>query len=156
MKIKLLSTLFLLVYNKWAGRCCNRFLHYYRGRGTTIHGTKDTILLDRNGYFVYDLKNNLIKEEKEAGESATMDIVGGGSLNDYHMNNFANAIRTGEQLNSPIREGVISTNLCHFVNISQKLGEIYTWILPQVKSSATARPCKCGKENMNLVGSHKV
>jgi predicted dehydrogenase len=106
----------------WEGRSCNRFLHHDRGRGATIHGTKGTILLDRNGYFAYDLKNNLIKEVKEAGESATMDIVGGGSLNDFHMHNFANAIRKGEKLNSPIQEGVISTNLCHFGNISQKVG----------------------------------
>lgn len=106
----------------WEGKSCNGFAYYDRGRGATIHGTKGTIMLDRNGYQAWDLEGNRIREMKEEGKSETMGIVGGGSLNDYHMNNFVNGIRRGERLHSPIEEGVISTHMCHLGNISQKLG----------------------------------
>ena len=33
----------------WEGKSCNSFQYYDRGRGVTIHGTKGTALLDRNG-----------------------------------------------------------------------------------------------------------
>lgn len=106
----------------WEGKSCNPFQYYERGRGATIHGTKGTVLLDREGYIAYDLEGKVIKEMKEGGENVSMGIVGGGSLTTNHMKNFVNAIREGEKQRSPIHEGVISTNLCHLGNISQHLG----------------------------------
>lgn len=106
----------------WEGKSCNPFKYHGRGRGSTIHGTKGTVLLDRNEYKAFNLKGELIKEMKEKGESSTMDTQGGGSLTYSHMANLANVIRKGGKQNSPIHEGHITNALCHLGNISQKVG----------------------------------
>ncbi len=107
----------------WDGRSCNGFPHYNRGRGAAIHGTEGTVVLDRNGYTAYNLKNEVIKEmkEKDMVESTT-DTRGEGSLDVYHFRNFVNAIREGEKQHSPIDEGSVTNLLCHLGNISQKVG----------------------------------
>ena len=107
----------------WEGRSCNGGIPFYgRGRGASIHGTKGTILLDRNSYILYDEKNKQVKEVKEKTESATTDIVGIGGLDVYHMLNFVNAIRENEPLNSPVAEAHKSNLLCHLGNIAQETG----------------------------------
>ncbi len=106
----------------WEGRSCNGLRQYKRGRGATIHGTKGTILLDRNNYIAYDNDQNVIKEMAAKDISATTDTTGVGGLDVYHMSNFINAIKDGEKLHSPIEEGHISTLLCHLGNISQRVG----------------------------------
>ncbi len=106
----------------WEGKSCNPFQFYDRGRGATIHGTNGTALIDRNGYIVYDMKGNVIRNREESESSATLNTVGAGGLDNYHMANFLNAIRKGEKLNAPIDQGVKSTTICHLGNISQKLG----------------------------------
>jgi predicted dehydrogenase len=106
----------------WEGRSCNGFGFFDRGRGATIHGTDGTALIDRNGYILYDNAGALIKQVNERAPSTTIDIVGGGALDTYHIDNFLRAIRDGDSLNSPVDEGVSSTLLCHLGNISQALG----------------------------------
>ncbi|WP_416868117.1 MAG: Gfo/Idh/MocA family protein [Imperialibacter sp.] len=106
----------------WEGRSCNGFDVYNRGRGVTIHGTEGTILLDRNSYQLFDMSGKLVKEVKEGAESATTNTMGEGILDVYHFNNFADAIREGKTLNAPIADASISTQLCHFGNISQETG----------------------------------
>ncbi|MEZ4962209.1 MAG: Gfo/Idh/MocA family oxidoreductase [Saprospiraceae bacterium] len=106
----------------WEGRSCNGMNHYDRGRGATLHGTEGSILLDRNAYFAYDKKGNLIKQVNERSFSATTDTVGIGGLDVYHFENFANAIRKGEKLNSTVEEAHKSTLLCHLGNIAQQVG----------------------------------
>lgn len=106
----------------WEGRSCNGLKHYNRGRGATIHGTKGTIMLDRNKYMAYDKGGKIIKEMSEKEKSATLDTRGEGILDVLHVKNFINAIKTGEKQHSPIREGHISTLMCHLGNISQQVG----------------------------------
>jgi len=38
----------------WEGKSCNNKSYYGRGRGATIHGTKGTMLIDRDGYELYN------------------------------------------------------------------------------------------------------
>ncbi|MEM7511800.1 MAG: Gfo/Idh/MocA family oxidoreductase, partial [Bacteroidota bacterium] len=106
----------------WEGRSCNGLPFFDRGRGVTIHGTEGTILLDRNLYIAYNNKNEQIKWVKEGVSSATTDTLGRGGLDDLHMNNLVNGIRSGEALRSPIDDGYKSNLLCHLGNISQKTG----------------------------------
>ena len=106
----------------WEGRSCNAFHHYGKGRGTTIHGTNGTILLDRNNYIAYDKGGKVIKDLKEAEKSATTNTIGEGGLDKLHFQNLADAIRKGVKQNSPIDEGAATSHLCHLGNISQKLG----------------------------------
>lgn len=106
----------------WEGRSCNGFLHYDRGRGATLHGTKGTILLDRNTYIARDLEGNILKDVKEAEQSDTINTVGAGYLDTLHMKNFIAAVKDGTTQNSPIDQGAISNNLCHLGNYAQAVG----------------------------------
>ena len=45
------------------------------------------------------------------------------SLDAYHFQNFFNAIRKGEKLNSQLKEACISTQLMQLSNISHLLGK---------------------------------
>ena len=61
----------------WEGICCNGMRHFNgRGRGSVIEGTKGTVLVDRDGYEVYDLKGKKTDEFKVGGETSTDDLVG--------------------------------------------------------------------------------
>ena len=79
-------------------------------------------MLDRNGYTAYNKNGDLIKQILEKEHSATTDKLGVGALDLIHMRNFVDAIHNGDELNSPVEEGVISNLICHLGNISQKYG----------------------------------
>ncbi len=104
----------------WEGKSCNGFKYFERGRGTTIHGTKGTILLDRNSYILYDLGGKQLNRINEGKMSETTNTVGMGNLDVLHMSNFVNAIQNGEKLNGPIQAAYTSNLLCHLGNIAQK------------------------------------
>lgn len=110
----------------WEGKSCNGTGLYERGRGAIIHGTEGTIILDRDGYELYDLKGKLLKYESEVNSgtsSSTSDTTGFDLLTVKHLQNFSEAIKNNAALNSPIDDASISTHLCHLGNISQFLGE---------------------------------
>lgn len=106
----------------WEGRSCNGFPTLNRGRGVTIHGTSGTVLLDRNGYIVYDSDNKEIGRGFASERSETMDTTGGGSLTELHVQDFLDAITGSKLPHAPIDEGHRSTLLCHLGNISQRTG----------------------------------
>lgn len=107
----------------WEGRSCNGLPVLSRGRGTSVHGTEGTMIMDRDGYVMYDLDNNVVEELEEGAGEATLDTTGGGGMTDRHIANFLAAIRTEEDLNSPILEGHKSVLLCHLGNVAQITGE---------------------------------
>ena len=106
----------------WEGRSCNGLLFHGRGRGATIHGTEGTVLLDRDGYIVYDMDNKEIMRNLKGEKTDQLNTVGGGDMTDIHIDNFLSAIRDGDQLNAPIDEGQKSVLLCHLGNIAQHSG----------------------------------
>jgi len=108
----------------WEGRSCNTLNHWGRGRGVTIHGTKGSMLMDRNGYIHYGHDGKVIKEVKEKELSATTNTVGRGALDDLHMSNFIGGIVKGEKLNAPIWDGYTSNLMPHLANIAQECGEV--------------------------------
>src|SRR5690606_6969361 len=72
----------------WEGRSCTGHHIEGRGRGSAIYGTEGTIILDRNGYVLYDKDNKVVKEVKPEVANATMDTVGGDSMTGEHIRNF--------------------------------------------------------------------
>lgn len=106
----------------WEGRSCNGYQFWNKGRGSVIHGTEGTVMIDRSGYKAYNPDNEEIKSNIRKDESDQLDTVGGGGLTDYHVHNFAEAIRKGTELNSPIEEGQKSVKALHLGNISQEIG----------------------------------
>jgi len=107
----------------WEGMSCNGKSTHERGRGSTIHGTEGTILVDRNTYILWDKAGKKVKELTSETMSSTMDLVGaGGNLTENHIANLLGGIRDGATLASPILEGHKSTLLCHLGNIAQETG----------------------------------
>ena len=107
----------------WHGDSCNGQTFFNRGRGTVTYGTKGSLVLDRDGYVLYDLKGKVVKENIEPKKgSGTADLVGDDAATLWHMENFADGIRTGAALRAPISDGAKSNLLCHLGNIAWYAG----------------------------------
>jgi predicted dehydrogenase len=105
----------------WECVCCQGKQYYGRGRGVTIHGTEGTVLLDRDGYEVYDLNDKRIAEVKANQKGGTtQDLLSIDSMTTAHFANFVNGIREGEALNQPIANGHISNTILLLSNIAWK------------------------------------
>jgi len=110
----------------WQGQSCNGLGLYDRSRGTTILGTNGSVVVDRDGYVVYDLKNQKIKEVNAAPKGDALNTVGDDWLTQLHIDNFVNAVRTGTKLSAPIEDGAITGMLCHLGTISHQVGRKLT------------------------------
>jgi predicted dehydrogenase len=102
----------------WEGRSCNGRPIEGRGRGTSIHGTEGTAIVDRSGYVVFDNANREIARRLRSETIDALDTRGGGSLTDLHITNFLEAIRGEATLAAPIDQGHRSQLLCHLGNIA--------------------------------------
>ncbi len=106
----------------WEGRSCNGRPIEGRGRGTSIHGERGTVILDRNGYVVYDNDNREIKRDLDDAGGSGMDVIGAGPMTDLHIQNFVDAVHGDAKANAPIGGGHKSVLLCHLGNIAQRTG----------------------------------
>ena len=102
----------------WEGKCCQGMKFYDRDRGSTIMGTTGTVLVDRGGYEIYDLKGAKTSEFKAGKESSSSDLVGRDSMTDAHFANFIAGIRKGERLNAPIAVGNVAVTMLQLSNIA--------------------------------------
>ena len=106
----------------WEGLSCNGKTIYDRERGAAIHGTEGAVIIDRDGYEVYDLNDKKIEIFKKSDrKNSTQDLLSMDDMTDAHFQNFINGIRNGEQLHSPIDEGNISVTILLLSNIAWKL-----------------------------------
>src|SRR5258708_4660886 len=103
----------------WEGKCCNGMKYYSRGRGSTIVGTTVSVLVDRDGYEIYDLKGNKTSEFKTGKEkTSSSDLTGRDSMTDLHFANFIAGIRKGEKLNAPIAVGNVAVTMLQLSNVA--------------------------------------
>lgn len=102
----------------WEGRCCNGMKMYDRERGSSILGTEGSVLLDRDGYEVYDLKGRKTDEYKTGSQTSTADLRGRDNMTDAHFANFIAGIQKGEKLNSPIQIANVSVTTLLMSNIA--------------------------------------
>src|SRR5260370_35561640 len=89
-----------------------------RERGSLIMGTTGTVLVDRDGYEVYDLKGNRTSEFKAGSTTSSADLLGRDSMTDAHFANFIAGIRKGEKLNAPIAVGNVAVTMLQLSNIA--------------------------------------
>lgn len=108
----------------WDGRSCNGMPLHDRGRGTIIHGTEGSVLMDRGGYTVYDLQGNEVRHEQEMGKTISMNTTGGGNLDELHIANFIRGVNSDEKLNSDIHDANPSVTICHLGNMAQRTGMV--------------------------------
>ncbi|QCW99487.1 twin-arginine translocation signal domain-containing protein [Aggregatimonas sangjinii] len=106
---------------QWDGRSRNGFDKYGKGRGTLVYGSKGATMIDRDGYRLYGLNGELIKENVLPGIEDGNALGGGGQLSAAHTVNFFDAIRGKAALTSPIDQGVTSQLLTHYANIASRI-----------------------------------
>ncbi|MGZ5515273.1 MAG: Gfo/Idh/MocA family oxidoreductase [Candidatus Aminicenantales bacterium] len=105
----------------WEGMSCQGKQYYGRSRGSTIHGTEGTVLIDRDGYQVFSLDDKLIQEFNTQQATTTQDLQSIDAMTTRHFQNLLNGIRTGEKLRAPIEEANVSVTMLHLSNIAWKL-----------------------------------
>jgi predicted dehydrogenase len=101
----------------WEGKSCQGMKYYGRDRGSTIMGTTGTVLIDRDGYEIYDLKGDKTSEFKVGNVTSSSDLIGRDSMTDAHFANFIAGIRKGEKLNAPVSVGNIAVTMLQLSNI---------------------------------------
>ena len=106
----------------WQGQSCNGLTTHGRSRGTTILGTGGSMVIDQDGWVIYDLENKPVKESTASVKGDSLDTVGDDPLTQLHMQNFLDAIRSGAALNAPISDGAKTGLLCHLGPIAHQTG----------------------------------
>jgi predicted dehydrogenase len=101
----------------WEGKSCQGMKYYGRDRGSTIMGTTGTVLIDRDGYEIYNLKGDKTSEFKLGKTTSSSDLIGRDSMTDAHFANFIAGIRKGEKLNAPVSIGNITVTMLQLSNI---------------------------------------
>jgi predicted dehydrogenase len=97
------------------------------GAGLVFHGTTGTLDLSRSGY--------RIRPEKWTGDApapspaapATAREVTGGNLEEQHLRNFLDCVRSRRRPNADVEEGHLTAVMCHLGNIATRLGRSLTW-----------------------------
>src|SRR6266478_3160702 len=102
----------------WEGKSCQGMKYYGRDRGSLIMGTTGTVLVDRDGYEIYDLKGNRTNEFKAGSTTSSADLTGRDSMTDAHFANFIAGIRKGEKLNAPVSVGNVAVTMLQLSNIA--------------------------------------
>ena len=105
----------------WEGKCCEGMKIYNRDRGSVIMGTTGSVLVDRDGYEVYDLKGNKTSEFKVGKGTSSGDLVGADSMTDAHFANFIAGVRTGEKLHAPISIGNVAVTMLQLSNVAWEM-----------------------------------
>lgn len=103
----------------WEGKSCQGMKFYGRDRGSAIMGATGTVLVDRDGYEIYDLQGAKTSEFKVGRRNtSSSDLIGADSMTDAHFANFIAAIRTGEKLNAPVAVGNVAVTMLELSNIA--------------------------------------
>ena len=111
----------------WEGRCCNGMKLYGRDRGSVIYGTKGAVVIDRDGYDVFNWHGKQTDQFRTGAETSTSDLVGRDSMTDMHFANFINSCKGTDTLHSPISIANISvtmlliSNIAYFMNREMKI-----------------------------------
>src|SRR5438105_1263548 len=102
----------------WEGKSCQGMKYYGRDRGSAIMGTTGTVVVDRDGYEMYDLHGKKTNEVKAGGGTSSADLVGRDSMTDAHFANFIEGVTKGGKLNAPIEVGNVAVTMLQLSNIA--------------------------------------
>ncbi len=103
---------------EWEGKSCQGMKFYNRDRGSTIMGTTGTVLVDRDGYEVYDWKGNKTSEYRTGEKTSSTDLVGADSMTAAHFANFIAGVQKGQKLNAPVSIGNVAVTMLQLSNIA--------------------------------------
>jgi predicted dehydrogenase len=102
----------------WDCTCCQGMKHYGRDRGSVIMGTTGSVLVDRDGYEIYDLHGKKTSEFVVGKATSSGDLVGADSMTDLHFANFIAGIQKGTKLNAPIEVGNVAVTMLQLSNVA--------------------------------------
>jgi predicted dehydrogenase len=102
----------------WEGKSCQGMKFYNRDRGSTIMGTTGTVLVDRDGYEIYDWKGKKTSEYRTGEKTSSSDLLGQDSMTDLHFANFIAGIQKGQKLNAPVSVGNVAVTMLQLSNIA--------------------------------------
>jgi predicted dehydrogenase len=102
----------------WENKSCQGMKYFNRDRGSEIMGTTGAVVVDRDGYQVYDLKGNRTDAFDTGSATTSADLTGRDSMTDAHFANFIAAIRQGEKLNAPVSVGNVAVTMLQLSNIA--------------------------------------
>jgi predicted dehydrogenase len=111
----------------WESRSCNDHPVERLSRGVMIYGTEGTALLDGDDYTIYDLNDKIVKEVKSAAAAVdkTDPISASGlALDQVHVKNFIDAVRTGGTTTCGVEDAHKSTAMLHLGNIAWRVGRV--------------------------------
>ena len=93
----------------------------------SILGTNGSVVVDRDGYVVYDLKNKVVKAVKAAPKGDALNTVGD-DLADAAAHRTTSSTRFARAQSSPrpIEDGAKTGTLCHLGTIAQQVGRKLT------------------------------
>jgi predicted dehydrogenase len=107
---------------RWDGRSRSYYLTYGDDRGNIVYGSKGIVTINRNGFKVFDLKNELLREEAEETRNVTTGMGGGGGITTSHIANFLETVKGNATPNSVLDEAAKSSHLNHLANIAYRTG----------------------------------
>jgi len=94
----------------WDGQSCVPHGIEGSGFGAAFYGSDGTVVIDGNGYKLYDPNRKLVKEESGSADNAG------------HVANFLECCRTGGTPVADAEEAYKSTLICHLGNIAYRTG----------------------------------
>ena len=110
----------------WESMSSNGWKPQGKGVGVTFHGDNGSLLIDGDGYTVYDLKGSVVEEVKTDPGAVTSTVGPAVRLDALHTTNFVESIRGTATLATPIDGGHTSTLMAHLGNIAWKTGRTLT------------------------------
>ncbi len=106
----------------YENRTCNPMPLFEHGYGTSFHGTKGTLVLNRGGVWVYDLQSK--EPVKSWGREQEPEM---GPMNVPHWNNFVDCIHSRATPISDIERCVRSSVTCILANLSMRFESRLDW-----------------------------
>jgi predicted dehydrogenase len=108
----------------WESRSCNDYPLEGLGRGVLIFGTNGSALLDGNNYTIFDARRQVVRDvrsrDTQADRANTLSSTGL-ALDQLHVKNFIEAVRTGTPPSDPVEEGHKSVGILHLGNIAWRV-----------------------------------
>lgn len=109
----------------WDGRSCQGMRIYNRDRGSVITGTTGSVLVDRDGYEIYNLNGHKTGEFRaQQTQTSSSDLTGRDSMTDRHFANFIAAVQKGEKLNAPIEVGNVAVTMLQLSNVAWEVNRV--------------------------------
>jgi len=102
----------------WECKSCNGSKVFNRDRGSVIVGETGSVMVDRDGYEIYDLKGNKTSEFKTGGATSSSDLTGRDSMTDLHFANFIAGVQKGTKLNAPVSIGNVAVTMLQLSNVA--------------------------------------